>query len=252
MRHDHDIGTEAFRFCLTFVDSPEIEGGFVDHPNDPGGATNRGITLATFRRVRPEATVEDLKRIDDKTVASIYRDLYWRPARCHRLPLPLALVHFDAAVNHGLGNAARLLQRTLGVVKDGIIGPKTLGAAVTCDPIKAAKRYIGHRRAFYSAIINRRPQMAVFRDGWTRRMDLLRNHVCRLEGRPDRMLYPVGVGPTNAKTDEAEAIPNPPAILDGREAERPPEKADVRSALARVAFVVLTAAGAIAAAIFGG
>jgi uncharacterized protein (TIGR02594 family) len=110
----------------------EMEGGFTDDPHDPGGPTNLGITLAVFAAWRKTAVsaanrarlIRDLKAIDRETVNALYRTRYWDAAHCAALPEPLALMHFDAAVNHGVGTAIRCLQDALGVSVDGEFGPE--------------------------------------------------------------------------------------------------------------------------------
>lgn len=114
----------------------EMEGGFSDDPYDPGGPTNRGITLAVYARFKGESVdatsrarlVEVLKRIPDDDVRAIYGKRYWEPAKCEGLPPAVALFHFDAAVNHGVRGAALMLQQAAGVQADGEIGPETLSA----------------------------------------------------------------------------------------------------------------------------
>ena len=112
------------------------EGGYVDHPSDPGGATNMGITrktLARWRQVSPwwkldKAAVRGLERAE---AARIYRASYWDTSRAGLLPAGLDLALFDFAVNSGPDRAVRLLQAELGVVADGRIGPLTLGACAS-------------------------------------------------------------------------------------------------------------------------
>jgi uncharacterized protein (TIGR02594 family) len=163
----------------------DMEGGFSDDPHDPGGPTNKGITLAVYARfkgVTVEGTsrgrlVDALKRIPDDTVRAIYRQRYWLPARCAAMPPALALFHFDAAVNHGVAGAARLLQRALGVASDGEIGPQTraaIKAARTADLIDA---YAEVRRARYRAL----PHFWRFGRGWLARVDASRAKALALE-----------------------------------------------------------------------
>ena len=95
------------------------EGGFANNPNDPGGPTNRGITLGTYTRWReahhqPQPTVEDLRNISDAEVEEIYRQWYWQASGADKLPWPLALAHFDTAVNAGVGRANEMLQKSRG------------------------------------------------------------------------------------------------------------------------------------------
>lgn len=162
-------------FAVALAHVLEMEGGFSDDPYDPGGATNRGITIAEWAGWRgerlDEATrpglVEELKAIPERTVAEIYRRRYWLPSRAAELPPPLALMHFDAAVNHGLGTAARLLQTALGVAVDGEIGPITLAAAGRGDPVGHVRQYADLRRARYRAL----PTFWRFGRGWLARVD---------------------------------------------------------------------------------
>ncbi len=105
---------------------------FTDDPYDPGGPTNRGITLAVYaawKGVPADAALkEELKRIPDEAVRAIYVARYWMPSGCPDLAPALAFFHFDAAVNHGVVGAIRLLQRAVGTDVDGEIGPLTLAA----------------------------------------------------------------------------------------------------------------------------
>ena len=98
------------------------EGGWADHPKDPGGATMKGVTLATFRRYRPGASKADLRNISDADLQRIYRDGYWNVIRGDDLPSGLDFAVFDYAVNSGPGRAAKHLQAVLGVPQDGKVG----------------------------------------------------------------------------------------------------------------------------------
>ena len=137
-----------------------MEGGFGDDPYDPGGPTNRGITLkdfAAWRGVSGDALshdrlVDDLKRIPDDTVAAIYATRYWRPASCSKLPPPIALMHFDAAVNHGIGAANAMLQEAAGATRDGVIGPQTLAAVIGVTHSTLLDRYGELRRTRYRSL----------------------------------------------------------------------------------------------------
>ncbi len=152
-----------------------LEGGWSDDPFDPGGPTNKGITLATFAREVGEpltaATHDDLKRrlraISDDLVERIYRDRYWRPARCAEMPPALAHFHFDASVNQGVGGAARMLQQALAVAVDGEIGPITLAAARARPVDGTLARYADIRRRHYRSL----PHFWRFGRGWLARVD---------------------------------------------------------------------------------
>lgn len=167
------IAASSFTRALAHV--LEMEGGFSDDPYDPGGPTNKGITLSDFAKWRGEtvtalsraAMVSALKTISDATVSEIYRARYWQAASCAALTDGVALMHFDAAVNHGVGGAIRLLQAALGVAGDGEIGPVTLNAARTQPERTLIERYAERRRARYRAL----PHFWRFGRGWLRRVD---------------------------------------------------------------------------------
>ena len=157
----------AFTYCAAHVLG--AEGGLVDHPRDPGGRTNLGITQATLneaRRVLPTlpATVDALTRAH---ALEIYERLYWRPVHGDELPLPIALLVFDASVNQGPGTAARMLQAALGVATDGAIGPKTLAAVARANVADLATE-IASRRMY--AYMLQDSLDDTFGLGWSRRL----------------------------------------------------------------------------------
>lgn len=166
-------GNHKFELALSHILA--MEGGWTDDPHDPGGPTNKGITLAVYARERgielTSANLAELKSelrvIPDTLVRIIYETRYWQPARCAALRPSLALMHFDAGVNHGVGTAARFLQEALGVEIDGEIGPITLRAAGIADPRQALARYAAIRRERYRAL----PHFWRFGRGWLRRVD---------------------------------------------------------------------------------
>src|SRR5690606_511060 len=105
------------------------EGGWSDHPKDPGGATMKGVTLANFRRyVKPDATKNDLRNITDGQIATIYRRFYWDAVAGAELPSGIDYAVFDFAVNSGPSRAAKYLQAVVGAKQDGKVGPATLKA----------------------------------------------------------------------------------------------------------------------------
>ncbi|MEL6622517.1 MAG: TIGR02594 family protein [Pseudomonadota bacterium] len=163
----------AFDACLPHV--LKMEGGYSNDPHDPGGPTNKGITLATFARHRRitvtdrtrSKLVRDLKVIPDAVVRDIYRDRYWVPARADDMPLGVDLMHFDASVNHGRFGAAKLLQDALGVTRDGEIGPITMAALKAANPDHLIRLYAEARRRRYRALHH----FWRFGRGWLRRTD---------------------------------------------------------------------------------
>jgi lysozyme family protein len=142
------------------------EGGFVDHPKDPGGATNKGITIGTLRQWQAGATVNDLRNISDALVVSIYRKGYWDAVRGDDLPSGLDMVAFDAAVNSGPRRGALWLQYAVGVAQDGKIGPQTLAAAEAANRTNAINEALDRRLHFMRNL----PHWPTFALGWSRRI----------------------------------------------------------------------------------
>jgi lysozyme family protein len=167
----------GFAASLPFV--LRWEGGFVDHPADPGGRTNKGVTQRVYDgwRRRQGLPQRDVKQIEDAEVHAIYETDYWMPPRCDLLQGELDLVQFDTAVNMGVGRAVRFLQQSVGCPVDGDFGPATQKAVDACDPGEAIVRYCNAREAFYRRIVQNKPSQAVFLKGWMNRLNSLRQEV---------------------------------------------------------------------------
>jgi lysozyme family protein len=153
----------------------EMEGGFSDDPYDPGGPTNRGVTLEVYANFKGQTIdagsrprlMSELKSIPDATVEAIYRQRYFEPAQCPAFTAPLTLMHFDAAVNHGVGAAIRMLQQVGKVAIDGEIGSETLSAIGARSIVDLIDDYAEIRRARYRAL----PHFWRFGRGWLKRVD---------------------------------------------------------------------------------
>lgn len=117
-------------FDTAFATLLKHEGGFSDHPDDPGGKTRYGVTEAVAREVGYRG---DMRELPLDLAKRIYFERYWLPSRAQELPPALRYAHFDAAVNSGPRAAARWLQRAVGTTVDGIIGPATIAAAERAD-----------------------------------------------------------------------------------------------------------------------
>lgn len=142
------------------------EGGWADHPADPGGATMKGITLATYRRYEPSATKTDLRNITDAEIKQIYRDGYWNTIKGDDLPYGVDFAVFDFAVNSGPARAAIFLQEIVGVAPDGKIGPLTLAAVAKWDSVKLVEKLCANRLAFVKRLSN----WPTFGRGWSIRI----------------------------------------------------------------------------------
>ncbi|MFO1105207.1 MAG: holin-associated N-acetylmuramidase [Amaricoccus sp.] len=157
------------------------EGGFVNDPDDPGGATNHGVTLATMRQLGLDlnkdgaVTVADLRGLTPDAAAAVYVAHYYETPKLNLLPEPLQPSVFDMQVNAGV-NAVRILQRLLAVFgaqvrDDGVIGPATLRAvsrALAAAPDHLVDAYGIERRNYYYRLGDQRPasrKYARARDG---------------------------------------------------------------------------------------
>lgn len=171
----------AFMKALPFV--LRWEGGYVNHPKDPGGATNKGVTQQVYsdwlkRHGRVNADVSDLT---DADMAAIYEEGYWDRAHCEELSPRLGQVQFDTAVNMGVGRAVRFLQEAVGAVVDGGFGPGTRQSVQAADPEQALTRYLDIRERFYRNLVNDKPELATFLKGWLNRLGALRHVVSGLQ-----------------------------------------------------------------------
>lgn len=135
------------------------EGGYVNDPKDPGGETQWGISKRSY----PQLNIRALTRED---AVEIYRRDFWARVQGDKLPQAFAFQALDAAVNHGIGNAVRWLQRAAGVADDGIIGPATLAAVARAQPADLVLLFNAERLEFYAKL----GTFDTFGRGWTRRV----------------------------------------------------------------------------------
>ena len=171
------MSSASFAASLPFV--LRWEGGFVNHPDDPGGATNRGVTQKVYDawRAAQGQPKQDVRNLADAEMQSIYEANYWRAARCDALERKLDVVQFDTAVNMGTGRAVRFLQAAVGCEVDGGFGSGTLQAVQGCDLGSALTAYCNQREAFYDQLIAKNARLAVFRRGWMNRLDSQRKEI---------------------------------------------------------------------------
>ena len=156
------------------------EGGYVDHPQDPGGATNKGVTLAVFQHFFGSSMgKDDLRAITDEQLEIIYKTGYWDKCRCDDLPNGVDYVVFDQAVNSGPGRSAKWLQQVIGATVDGGIGPKTIAAALQSVPEQVINEMCDERLAFLRRIKNG-ALWETFGRGWQHRVEDVRTHGIRL------------------------------------------------------------------------
>lgn len=163
-----------FNECLELV--LKHEGGFVNHPKDPGGATNRGVTQKVYdayrkTRARP---IQSVKFISEDEVKAIYKFQYWDRVQGDFLPRGLDYAVFDFAVNSGVGRASKYLQACVGVKQDGVIGAMTIAAIG--KPANVINALCDRRLSFLRNL----DTFLTFGRGWTRRVVDVRKHALEM------------------------------------------------------------------------
>ena len=166
---------QNFNKCMEML--LQHEGGFVNHPSDPGGMTNLGVTKSTWDHFYGDDISEERMRgitVDD--VKPLYKANYWDRCRCGDLPSGVDWAVFDWAVNSGTGRAAKALQRAVGAFEDGVIGPQTMMVVSNQKPWETINRLAVYRDAFYRSLST----FDTFGKGWIRRNDETREQAIAL------------------------------------------------------------------------
>ena len=144
------------------------EGGYVNHPSDPGGMTNLGVTKRTYDEYHgTDIDEEGMRQLTKADVEPIYRRNYWNRCRCQDLPSGVDWAVFDFAVNAGTGRAAKALQQAVEVEQDGSIGPMTLMKVKKVPVENIINRTAVYREKFYRSL----KAFDTFGRGWLRRND---------------------------------------------------------------------------------
>ena len=138
------------------------EGGYVNHPSDPGGETNLGVTKKVYQEW---GGTKDMKDLTVEDVAPIYKKNYWDRCKCDDLESGVDWVVFDWAVNSGTGRSAKAIQKICGAAQDGAIGPKTLALISTQNTQYVIEEFGKIRQDFYESL----KTFDTFGKGWTRR-----------------------------------------------------------------------------------
>lgn len=148
------------------------EGGYVNDPLDSGGRTNLGVTQRVWEEwVGHPVSEADMKALTPQKVAPMYKMKYWNPSYCEKLPKGLDYVVFDFAVNAGPGRSVKTLQSTIGVLSDGVIGPRTMAAINAADSKVLVNKFSDARAEFYQGIVARKPDQVRFIRGWLNRVE---------------------------------------------------------------------------------
>jgi len=143
------------------------EGGFVNHPSDPGGMTNLGCTKKVWEEwVGHEVDEKAMRALTPADVAPLYKAKYWDKIKGDELPDGVDYVVFDCAINSGPGRAIKFLQGCVGADMDGALGPKTLAAVRAADAKALVEDYAKRRLSFLQDL----PTWGTFGKGWGRRV----------------------------------------------------------------------------------
>ncbi len=165
--------TVALTFTLKW------EGGFVDNPLDPGGATNKGVTQSVYNAYRTSKGIgtQSVKLITDAEVHDLYETRYWNPSKAELMTLPLGVAQFDTAVLFGVNGAIKFLQQALNIEADGIFGPQTNASLENHNNKDTALSLVDKRIAFHRQRVASNPSQEVFLQGWLNRANDLKRFI---------------------------------------------------------------------------
>ena len=159
-----------FEECLARV--LKHEGGYVNDPLDSGGRTNLGVTQRVWEEfVGHPVSEADMRALTPQKVAPMYKIKYWNPSYCAVLPKGLDYVVFDFAVNAGTGRSVKTLQSSIGLLADGVIGPRTMAAINGANAKDLINKFSDARADFYQGIVTRKPDQVRFINGWLNRVE---------------------------------------------------------------------------------
>lgn len=199
-----------FKDCLRFT--LKYEGGYVDHPADPGGATNLGITIGVLRSWRGEAvTKADVRSLTLNEAGQIYKARYWDKVEGDKLPPGVDLVVFDYAVNSGPARAAKALQKVVGVAADGVIGMDTIRAVHARTPRDVIKGLCAERLRFVKGLRT----WATFGKGWGRRISAVQLAALRMASSMEPVEVDTKPAPEKARVTDAAPSKDPAIIISG-------------------------------------
>ncbi len=168
------------------------EGGLVDHPADPGGITNYGISLRFLRDLGHDidgdgdVDADDVRALTPETAAALFREYFWTRPNLDDFPCLTACAHYDASVNMGIGQAVKCLQQACNfysgdcLTADGRLGPKTrarVAEIARVGDLTLAFRCVAVRKGFYLGLARKKPSLNVFLRGWLNRCAALENHL---------------------------------------------------------------------------
>jgi lysozyme family protein len=143
------------------------EGGYVNHPSDPGGMTNLGVTKRVWEEwVGRESNEKEMRSLTSEMVEPLYKRKFWDACKCDELPSGIDYLVFDFAVNAGVGRSAKILQTAVGVTPDGGIGPVTLAAVNAIPEAELVEKFSQAKEDFYRSLNT----FETFGKGWLNRV----------------------------------------------------------------------------------
>ena len=149
------------------------EGGFVNHPKDPGGMTNLGVTKKVWEAWVGKAVDEkEMRALTPEVVGPMYKKTYWDAVKADEMPDGLDYLMFDFAVNAGPRRAIKTMQKAVGTTPDGAIGPKTMAALKAANQSELVAKFSAEKEAFYRSL----PTFGTFGKGWLRRVAEAKTH----------------------------------------------------------------------------
>lgn len=168
-------------FDACFKELLKHEGGFVNHPKDPGGITNLGVTKKVWDEwTGRDNSLEDMKALTPEDVKPLYHNRYWDACKCDDLPSGVDYCVFDTAVNSGRNRAVKFLQSVVGAVPDGAIGPVTIASANERGANLTINQFCDKREAFWRSL----PTFDTFGKGWLRRGNEVRAKALEMANDP--------------------------------------------------------------------
>jgi lysozyme family protein len=149
------------------------EGGFVNHPRDPGGMTNLGVTKKVWEEwVKHPVDEKAMRALTPELVSPMYKKKYWDAVKGDELPDGLDYLMFDFAINAGPGRAIKTMQKAIGTTPDGAIGPKTMQSLKEMNPAQLIEKFSVEKESFYRSL----PTFQTFGKGWLRRVAEAKDH----------------------------------------------------------------------------
>jgi lysozyme family protein len=149
------------------------EGGFVNHPRDPGGMTNLGVTKKVWEEwVKHPVDEKAMRALTPELVSPMYKKKYWDAVKGDELPDGLDYLMFDFAINAGPGRAIKTMQKAIGTTPDGAIGPKTMQSLKEMNPAQLIEKFSTEKESFYRSL----PTFQTFGKGWLRRVAEAKDH----------------------------------------------------------------------------